>query len=218
MFEKESKEYENNAEYVDIDDYGHKIYDSIDIELAYQKGAECGYDKAIEWYFVENGDLPKCDENTKLWLYFKDYCANDRDCEHPIYRTANGVYRKAFLNEDVKVFVEEGRGYSSEILLKDMIAWQYLPTPPNYMNKLQKSNLKEVDRLLLEYMKKRNLTFEDLQEHIMMREERNFNDIPELKITSYWYKFELILSVIQKFDFKSPFIARSELNIKKGDW
>lgn len=86
------------------------------------------------------------------------------------------------------------------------------------MNEPQKSNLKEVDRLLLEYMKKRNLTFEDLQEHMMMREERDFNDIPELKITSYWYKFELILSVIQTFDFESLFVARSELKIKKGDW
>lgn len=86
------------------------------------------------------------------------------------------------------------------------------------MNELQKSNLKEVDRLLLEYMKKRNLSFEDLQEHMMMREERDFNDIPELKVTSYWYKCELILSVIQTFDFKSPFIARSKLKIKKGDW
>ena len=85
------------------------------------------------------------------------------------------------------------------------------------MNKL-KSNLKEVDRLLLEYMKKRNISFEDLQEHIMMKEEQDFSIMSNIMIISYWYKFELILSVIQTFDFKSPFIVRSELNIKKGDW
>lgn len=86
------------------------------------------------------------------------------------------------------------------------------------MNKLQKSNLKEVDRLLLEYMKKRNLSFEDLQDYIIMRVEQDFNIMSNIMITSYWYKFELILSVIQTFDFESPFIAKSELNIKKGDW
>lgn len=80
------------------------------------------------------------------------------------------------------------------------------------------NSTKEADRLLLEYMQKRKLTIEDLQEHIMMREERDFNDIPELKITSYWYKCELILSVIQRFDFESPFVARCELQIKKGNW
>lgn len=81
-----------------------------------------------------------------------------------------------------------------------------------------KTSTKEADRLLLEYMQKRNLTIEDLQEHIMMKEERDFNDMPELKITSYWYKCELILSVIQRFDFESPFVARCELHIKKGNW
>ena len=124
MFEKESEIYAD--EKCGTIETEEKKFCRLD----FQKGAEFGYNKATEWHFVENGDLPKCDENTKLWLYFKDYCANDRDCEHPIYRTANGVYRKAFLNEDMKLFVEEGKGYSSEILPKDMIAWQYLPTPP----------------------------------------------------------------------------------------
>ena len=81
-----------------------------------------------------------------------------------------------------------------------------------------KNITKEADRLLLEYMQKRNLTIEDLQGHIMMKEERDFNDMPEIKITSYWYKSGLILSVIHKFDFESPFVARCDLQIKKGDW
>ena len=91
MFEKESKEYENNAEYVDIDDYGHKIYDSIDIELAYQKGAEFGYNNANEWHYVKDGDLPRQDghtcfsievlANNKKWVYYqftngKWFCGN----------------------------------------------------------------------------------------------------------------------------------------------
>lgn len=29
-----------------------------DIELAYQRGAEFGYNKANEWHYVKDGDLP----------------------------------------------------------------------------------------------------------------------------------------------------------------
>ena len=81
-----------------------------------------------------------------------------------------------------------------------------------------KNSTKEADRLLLEYMQKRNLTIEDLQGHIIMRQEQDFNIMTDTKITSYWYKCELILSVIQMFDFKSPSVARCELQIKKGNW
>jgi hypothetical protein len=81
-----------------------------------------------------------------------------------------------------------------------------------------KNSTKEADKLLLEYMHKRNLTIEDLQEHIMMKQEQDFSITTDIKITSYWYKCELILSVIQTFDFKSPSVARCELQIKKGDW
>lgn len=48
MFEKEAEEYEDNAEYIEIDDYGHKVYGWYEIEQAYQKGAEYGYNKANE--------------------------------------------------------------------------------------------------------------------------------------------------------------------------
>lgn len=130
MFEKEAKEYSICQTYPKFENEHIANFVLREVEGAYWKGANDVYHKYNEWHFVKDNDLPKCDENTKLWLYFKDYCANDRDCEHPIYRTAKGVYRKAFLNEDMKIFVEESRGYSSEILLKDMIAWQYLPTPP----------------------------------------------------------------------------------------
>ena len=80
------------------------------------------------------------------------------------------------------------------------------------------TSAKEADKLLLEYMKKRNLTIADLQEHIMMKQEQDFSIPTDIKIISYWYKCELILSVIQTFDFKSPSVARCELQIKKGDW
>ena len=58
MFEKEAEEYEDNAEYIEIDDYGHKVYGWYEIEQAYQKGAEFAYNKANEWHYVKDG-LPK---------------------------------------------------------------------------------------------------------------------------------------------------------------
>ena len=80
------------------------------------------------------------------------------------------------------------------------------------------TSTKEADKILLEYMRKRNLTIEDLQGHILMKEEQDFSIPSSIKMTSYWYKCELILYVVQKFDFESPSVARCELQIKKGDW
>ena len=61
MFEKEAEEYrthfENELYLFDNTD----IFPS-DIEEAYRKGAEFGYNKANEWHYVKDGDLP----NTEL--------------------------------------------------------------------------------------------------------------------------------------------------------
>ena len=149
MFEKEAEEFVEN-----LDDCHTKEM----IRDAFKDGAEFGYNKAKEdadkmksrflelcnlkdmrieelekvneWQYPSKGEYPECDENKKLWLYFKDYYANDRSCEYPIYRTSTGVYKTSFLNEDVKLFVEKSKGYESEILPRDIIAWQYLPEPP----------------------------------------------------------------------------------------
>ena len=120
MFEKEAKEWWNN-------EYFPSLYDNV--SEVWQEGAEFGYNKANEWHYPSKGELPECDETKKLWLYFKDYYATDRDCAYPIYRTSIGVYKTSFLNEKVKVFAEKTKGYESEILLKDIIAWKEIVLP-----------------------------------------------------------------------------------------
>ncbi len=46
MTEKEmAQEYEKNAEYIEIDDYGHKVYGSQDIEQAFLAGLKAGRPK-----------------------------------------------------------------------------------------------------------------------------------------------------------------------------
>ena len=59
MFEKEAEEYEDNAECIEIDDYGHKVYGWYEIEQAYQKGAEFAYNKANEWHYPSKGEYPE---------------------------------------------------------------------------------------------------------------------------------------------------------------
>ena len=64
MFEKEAEEYVK-----------HWIVDEDDNALmqeAYQDGAEFGYNKANEWHYVKDGDLPK-DNKEYLVLYYFNY-------------------------------------------------------------------------------------------------------------------------------------------------
>lgn len=59
MTEKErAQEYEENAECIEIDDYGHKVYGSLEIEQAWLAGFEAGQ---IKWHKVSDGDLPNCE-------------------------------------------------------------------------------------------------------------------------------------------------------------
>lgn len=81
--------------------------------------------KANEWHNLQENptDLPKCEEDEQIifcvkeWVesiqkYYTHYCL--------------GFYKKAFLNEDVKLFVERSKGYESEHLPKSVLRWQEL--------------------------------------------------------------------------------------------
>ena len=50
MFEKEAEEWWNN-------EYSPSLYDNV--SEVWQEGAEFGYNKANEWHYVKDGDLPK---------------------------------------------------------------------------------------------------------------------------------------------------------------
>ena len=62
MFEKDAEEYAN--------EYGQDAFTQVNMpqwikpirmerKLGFQKGAEFGYNKANEWHYVKDGDLPK---------------------------------------------------------------------------------------------------------------------------------------------------------------
>ena len=67
MFEREAEEFERRKHYhYEDNDYCCDIADGI--IQAYLAGAEFGYNKANEWHFVKDGDLPKHEVNV-LVLY-----------------------------------------------------------------------------------------------------------------------------------------------------
>ena len=120
MFEKEAKKYQ--IEVISKGDYPHSI--SVD----WQRGAEFGYNKANEWHYPSKGELPECDEETQLIFYVN--CYYEVGGETIIRkRTVLGFYKKSFMNDDVKLFVEKSKGYEDEHLPKDVIAWKEIVLP-----------------------------------------------------------------------------------------
>ena len=82
-----------------------------------------------------------------------------------------------------------------------------------------KQSIKEADRVILEYMAKRNLTLADLQDNVVMQQEPDDPwDVGLVLKRTYWYKGELIFCIKQKYDITQPFIAKAEMVIEKGDW
>ena len=64
MFEKDAEEYRKNFNYYQ-DWHGQTIDKSPStiVEQSFRDGAEFGYNKANEWHYVKDGNLPKDDEN-----------------------------------------------------------------------------------------------------------------------------------------------------------
>ena len=84
MFEKELEEYKNQSK------WKGKIF-MRDEETCFKDGVEFGYNKANEWHYVKDGDLPRqyghtCFSvevlaNNKKWVYYefgsgKWFCGN----------------------------------------------------------------------------------------------------------------------------------------------
>ena len=77
LLEKEAKEYRESQKHKSFRaDVGtiQINYESYlnNLQSAFQKGAEFGYNKANEWHYVKDGDLPK-DDKQYLVLFFYNY-------------------------------------------------------------------------------------------------------------------------------------------------
>ena len=72
--EELAKEYEEKAEYIEVDDYGKKVYGLMDIQQAFLAGLKAG---RPQWHDLREdpNDLPK-EPNEKMrvnetWVYVK---------------------------------------------------------------------------------------------------------------------------------------------------
>lgn len=125
MFEKDAEKYRLDlvSKLRDKIQQGHNCKELSDIELAFQKGAQLGYDKANEWHYIKNGDLPntefsRVDVTVAYINAYKNPCK--KDC---CFDGNNFIYwddRKPIGWKNVDIF---GKIY----------AWKYpekLPEPP----------------------------------------------------------------------------------------
>ena len=104
MFEKEADEYATeNWEY-----YEEGKNDSKELKQAYQQGAEFGYNKANEWHYVKDGDLPK--NNTTVLVILK----NKR------------VKISTFMENKFTIWNNDYDAYTK---LYDVIAWKEITLP-----------------------------------------------------------------------------------------
>lgn len=100
-----------------------------DIELNYYcDKLDCQFLSRNDWHYPSKGELPKCDEETQLIFYVNCYYEIDGETITR-KRMVLGYYKKAFLRNDVKLFVEKSRGYEEEHLPQAVIAWKEIIPP-----------------------------------------------------------------------------------------
>ena len=110
MFEKEAEEWRNSLNYeIDNDTFNNIVIPCI----------EFGYNKANEWHFVKDGDLPKTKKRVLVLL---------KDVEEPIldYYRQDGLWNYALENEVIAW---------KEIILPEPFKYWDLSTGENNINK-----------------------------------------------------------------------------------
>ena len=110
MFEKGSEEYVRKIRHDVINWDGaepeERFYNEIKFKQAYQQGAEFGYNKANEWHYVKDGDLPK--NSTAVLVILK----NKR------------MKISTFMENKFTIWNNDYDAYTK---LYDVIAWHELP-------------------------------------------------------------------------------------------
>ena len=109
MFEKEAEEYTENPK--SAWKQGMTCVGSV--RQAFKDGAEFGYNKANEWHYVKDGDLPK--ENEYIMIYSKladNIAVGKRRCAGKVRRRC--VYEWYFATYEGTYCLRD----------KDIIAWK----------------------------------------------------------------------------------------------
>lgn len=119
MFEKEAEEYVNE-EY----DFCYYPEDNLstraNAERDWQKGAEFGFNKANEWHYVKDGDLPnKKLEEKQLLVRVRNYT---EDCIFAYY-----MLDKYYSKNGKRFYSDIDCDYPIDI--EDIIAWKGIVLP-----------------------------------------------------------------------------------------
>ena len=120
MFEKEAEEYRKEKIEERKDKFVFELPEVYvaDIKQAFKDGAEFGYNKANEWHFVKDGDLPK--ENEYIMIYSKladNIAVGKRHCAGKVRRRC--VYEWYFATYEGTYCLRD----------KDIIAWKEIVLP-----------------------------------------------------------------------------------------
>ena len=119
MFEKEAEEY-YETETPMIENITGLDFQN-EVTKAFQKGAEFGYNKANEWHYVKDGDLPSDFGNYVVCFYgAKGSVANGKPCWEELCfdaKTLRWIDRETF--EDLPYVNKEGI----------VIAWKEIVLP-----------------------------------------------------------------------------------------
>lgn len=129
MFEKEAEKYAENNAYKYASDY-------ITCQEAYKDGAEFGYNKANEWHFVKDNDLPK-KENLECLCIIRPVREEGKHFENKDFRGVlyfrNGRF---YLDEDTSNdWLKETNSDFTELV----IAWQEIVLPEEVMTQEEKT-------------------------------------------------------------------------------
>lgn len=128
MFEKEAEEYAiENWEY-----YEEGKNDSKALKQAYLAGAEFGYNKANEWRYVKDGDLPKVGQ--KCYFIYSNFYGEDNKVifSESSIKVLTGVYT-FILDEETGDETTETCFYDDindeEIYEQEVYAWKEITLP-----------------------------------------------------------------------------------------
>ena len=130
MFEKEAEEYIKEHTFFD-EEYGVQSLDVVS-KTIFQDGAEFGYNKANEWHYVKDGDLPKAYQ--KCYFIYSNSYGEDNKVIFSKYNinVLTGVY--AFvIDEETDEETTEPCFYDDinddEIDLSEVYAWKEIVLP-----------------------------------------------------------------------------------------
>ena len=127
MFEEEAEEYADKQI-----GCGDGYYEWTDVEKAFKDGAEFGYNKANEWHYVKDGDLPKAYQKC-YFIYSNTYGEDNK----VIFSESNinvltGLYA-FFLDEETGEETTDPCFYDDinddEIGLSEVYAWKEIILP-----------------------------------------------------------------------------------------